>query len=162
MRPRAVAETSARRLAPSALQLLFATAILAGGGGLAAHGAEPLGEPLQIDVHGPLFEGSELVVEVRQTGALAGKRLALQLAVDGVSVGRFEASGDRTTLRAEAARLTAGRHEILVKSGSVRATASVRVWPAWTPWLGAVPLAGLLLFLVRRDRERRAARSSRA
>lgn len=160
MRLRAAARAPARRLAPTAPQLLVAILFLAAG--LAARAAEPTGGPLQVDVRGPLFAGSDLVVEVRQTGALAGKRLALQLAVDGVSVGRFEASGDRTTLRAEAARLTAGRHEILVKSGSVRATASVRVWPAWTPWLGAVPLAGLLLFLVRRYRQRRAARSSRA
>lgn len=150
MPSRSRAGTPDRRPLVAALRLLVAVAVALGAS--AAGATEPAAEALAIEVRGPLFSGSDLVVEVRQSGALAGKRLALQLAVDGVSVGRFEASGDRTTLRAEAARLTAGRHEILVKSGSVRATASVRVWPAWTPWLGAGLLVLVLLLLLRRRR----------
>jgi len=160
MPSRSRAGTPDRRPLVAALRLLVAVAVAIGAS--AAGATEPAAEALAIEVRGPLFSGSDLVVEVRQSGALAGKRLALQLAIDGVSVGRFEASGDRTTLRAAAPGWSAGRHEILVKTGSVRATASVRVWPAWTPWLGAVPLAGLLLFLARRYRQRRAARPSRA
>lgn len=106
------------------------------------------GGGLEIEVSGPLFVGSELVVDVRQSGALAGKRLALQLAVDGASVGRFEASGDRTTLRASTPSLTAGRHEILVKSGSVRATATIRVWPRWIPLAAGAAAVGAVAFLL--------------
>ncbi|MCB1008217.1 MAG: hypothetical protein KDB94_04895 [Acidobacteria bacterium] len=127
------------------LAALVATPVAAASGG---------GSGLEIDVQGPLIAGSELVVEVRQSGALAGKRLALQLAVDGSSVGRFEATGDRTTLRASTPQLTAGRHEILVKSGSVRVAATVRVWPRWTLFAaaGAGALALLGAVLLRRRR----------
>lgn len=134
----------------AALRLLVAVAVALGAS--AAGATEPAAEALAIEVRGPLFSGSDLVVEVRQSGALAGKRLALQLAIDGVSVGRFEASGDRTTLRAAAPGWSAGRHEILVKTGSVRVGLTVRVWPVWAPWLGAGLFAVALLLLVRRRR----------
>jgi len=106
--------------------------------------------PLEIEVLGPRFAGGELVVEVRQSGALAGRKLAVQLAVDGASVGRFELEGEVTRLRARTDRMTAGPHQVLVKSGSQRAVATVRVWPGWLPWAGggflaALGLAGSLL-----------------
>jgi len=147
--------SSARKppLRPASTLVLVLVAAAAGICGSAALAERPAVEALEIDVRGPLFADSDLVVEVRQSGALAGKRLALQLAVDGVSVGRFEASGDRTTLRAQA-HLTAGRHEVLVKSGSVRVGVTVRVWPAWFPWLGGLLLAGALVVLVRRSLRR--------
>ncbi len=105
----------------------------------------------------PLFSGSALVVEVRQSGSLAGRRLAVQLGVDGASIGRFETTGDVTLLRAESLRLTAGVHEIVVKSGSVRATAAIRVWPGWSPWAaGALLLAIVGLGLARALHRRRA------
>lgn len=106
-----------------------------------ASGAAPAEPALALDVRTPIFAGSELVVEVRQAGDLAGRPLAVQLAVDGVAVGRFETTGSVTELRAPAPT-AAGRHEILVKSGSRRAATTVRVWPGWTlPAAGAAALA---------------------
>jgi hypothetical protein len=119
---------------------------------LAAAGAAAQ-SPLAISVRTPLFAGSDLVVEVRASGVLAGRPLAVQLAVDGASVGRFETSGDVSELRASPPALSAGWHEILVKTGSVRATARVRVWPGWLPAAMAaasLAAAGLGLVLWRR------------
>jgi hypothetical protein len=118
-----------------------------------AAGPAPAEPALAIDVRTPLFAGSDLVVEVRQAGDLAGRPLAVQLAVDGVAVGRFETTGSVTELRAPAP-VASGHHEILVKSGSRRAATTVRVWPGWTlPAAGAAALAlGALAFGVYRRR----------
>jgi len=112
----------------------------------------PAAAPLEIEVLGPRFAGGELVVEVRQSGALAGRKLAVQLAVDGASVGRFELAGEVTRLRARTERMAAGSHEVLVKSGTLRAVATLRVWPGWLPWAGGGFLAalGLAAYLLRR------------
>ena len=118
----------------------------------AAAGAAPQ-PPLAISVRTPLFAGSDLVVEVRTSGVLAGRPLAVQLAVDGASIGRFETSGDGSELRARPPALSAGWHEIMVKTGSIRATARVRVWPGWLPAamaVAALAAAGLGLILWRR------------
>ena len=108
-------------------------------------GAESETSALRLAVQTPVFAGAELAVELRQAGALAGRPLAVQLVVDGVSVGRFETTGETTILRARPERLSAGRHVIGVKSGSLRAEQSVRVWPAWMPGaaVGALLLFGL-------------------
>jgi hypothetical protein len=121
----------------------FAVALQSAAAGAAA---EP---PLAISVRTPLFAGSELVVEVRASGVLAGRPLAVQLAVDGASVGRFETSADVSELRTRPPALAAGWHEIMVKTGSVRATARVRVWPGWLPAaMAAAALAAAALGLV--------------
>jgi hypothetical protein len=108
----------------------------------AAAGAAPAEPALAIDVRTPVFAGSGLVVEVRQAGDLAGRPLAVQLAVDGAAVGRFETTGSVTLLRAPAPTAP-GRYEILVKSGSRRAATTVRVWPGWT-----LPAAGAALLVL--------------
>lgn len=99
---------------------------------------------LAVEVRTPVFAGGELTVELRQNGGLAGRPLAVQLVVDGVSVGRFETTGDLTLLRARPAGLAAGRHRIAVKTGTVRAEREIRVWPAPLPMavLGALLLVG--------------------
>lgn len=120
----------------------------------AAAGAAPAEPALAIDVRTPIFSGSELVVEVRQAGALAGRPLAVQLAIDGAAVGRFETTGSVTLLRAPAPAAS-GRHEILVKSGSRRAATTVRVWPGWTlpaAGAGALALGALACWIYRRRR----------
>lgn len=121
------------------------TRALAVAAALAAAAARGLaaesGTALAIEVATPLFAGSDLVVEVRQGGALAGRALAVHLAIDGVSVGRFETNGAITELRAPGPA-SAGSHEILVKSGSHRAAVTIRVWPRWS-----LPAAGVLCAL---------------
>lgn len=127
---------------------------LAAAAAASAAPAEPAEPALAIDVRTPTFAGSELVVEVRQSGSLAGRPLAVQLAVDGLAVGRFETNGGVSELRAPAPAAP-GRHEIMVKSGSRRAAATVRIWPGWTlPAAGAAALAlgGLLCLVLRRRR----------
>ncbi len=120
----------------------------------AAASAAPAEPALAIDVRTPVFAGSEMVVEVRQSGSLAGHPLAVQLAVDGIAIERYETNGGVTELRAPAPAAP-GRHEILVKSGSRRAAMTVRIWPGWTlPAAGAAALAlgGLLYGVLRRRR----------
>ena len=127
---------------------------LAVAAGLAA-AAAPAPPALAIEVATPLVAGAELAVEVRQSGELAGRALGVQLAVDGASVERFETAGATIVLRSRSARLTAGTHEILVKSGSYRAAATVRVWPAWMPraaGAAAAALAALAIWALRRRR----------
>lgn len=111
---------------------------------------------LSIRVATPVFVGSELVVEVRQGADLAGRPIALQLAVDGIAVARFEATGGVTELRAPAPA-TAGPHEILVKSGSRRAVQSIRVWPRSTLPLAGALAAAIALALLAGFRRRRSA-----
>lgn len=119
----------------------------------AAASALPVEPALEIDVRTPVFAGSDLVIEVRQKGSLAGHPLAVQLVVDGIAVQRFETNGGVTELRTPAPAAP-GRHEILVKSGSWRAATTVRIWPGWTlPAAGAAALAlGALLYGVLRRR----------
>lgn len=135
----------ARALAAAVALALAAAQAFAGG---AAPG-------LTIAVGTPLFAGSDLVVEVRQGGALAGRELAVQVAVDGVAVGRFVTGGGSTELRVASPPLAAGRHEILVKSGSHRAAVEVRVWPRWSLYAPAVAAAALGALVVARLRRRR-------
>lgn len=133
---------------------LARTAALAALPALAA-AAEP---PLAIDVQTPVFAGSELAVEAIPGGALARQPLVLHLIVDDVSIERFQTEGGRQWLRARSARLTPGWHEIAVKTGSVRATARVRVWPGWLPaaiTATALAAVGLGVALWRRRRRRR-------
>jgi hypothetical protein len=117
-------------------------------------------QPLAIEIDGPLFSGAPLVLELRQSGSLAGRRLAVQVGIDGASAGRFEATGDLTRITVESARLTPGVHEIVVKSGSVRAAATVRVWPGWMPWVAGALLLLVVLLTVRRARSGRGARAA--
>ncbi len=118
-----------------------------------ASAAEP---PLAIDVRTPVFAGSELVVEAIPAGALARQPLVFQLVVDGVSVGRFQSEGGPIVLRARPERLTAGWHEVAVKSGSVRAAARIRVWSGWLPAaIAAAALAALGLGVALWRRRRR-------
>lgn len=112
-------------------------------------------QPLALEIDGPLFSGAPLVVELRQSGSLAGRRLAVQIAIDGASAGRFETTGDVTRITVDSVRLTPGTHEVFAKTGSVRATATVRVWPAWLPWVAAVVLLAIVGLGVARVLHRR-------
>ncbi len=118
-----------------------------------AAAAEP---PLSLHVDGPVFAGEELVLGVRQAGVAAGQPLALQVVIDGASVGRYLTEGDRTILRVRGELLRPGRREIQVKSGTLRARLELRVWPAWARWAApgsaALLLAGLFAAALLRRR----------
>jgi hypothetical protein len=125
---------------------------LLGEASLAAAGA------LRLEVSGPAFEGSALAVEIERTGQLANRKIVAYLAVDGVAVDRYPLDQPRTRVELRSPALTAGRHEILVKSGSERAAVTIRVWPRWVP--GAAIGAGVAALLavawgIRRRRTRR-------
>jgi hypothetical protein len=99
--------------------------------GLAGAAAPP--PPLTIAVRGPVFAGGELAVEVRRSGGLAERPVVVYLAVDGAAIERFPLDRPTQVIAAPVPELTAGRHEVLVKTGSLRATQTIRVWPRWTP-----------------------------
>jgi hypothetical protein len=113
------------------LRRCAATAALLAGlrGAAAAFGVSTL----EIEVAKPVFEGGELEIEVRRGGPLAGRALVVHLVIDGRAVERYPLSPETTRIAARSPALTAGIHEIQLKSGSVRAIESIRVWPRWMP-----------------------------
>jgi hypothetical protein len=126
-------------------------------------GASAVAESPRLTVSGPrwVIAGSDVTVTVTTAGALAVARppVLLTVSVDGVAVARVEATPPQTRVTLPWRSLPAGRHEIGVKTGSVRATLGMEVLPRRPVWiaLGFLGLAvGALLGLWRRARRARA------
>lgn len=94
--------------------------------------------------------GRPLELRLRQSGALAGRRIDVQLFVDESRVDTVRATGDETVVAIDTAALAPGRREIRFKSGSERGALEIYLLPAATPWVAAavaaaaVALAALL------------------
>jgi hypothetical protein len=88
--------------------------------------AVPGAPTLAVDGPAWVLAGRGVELTVRQGGALAGQRLRLLLFVDGDLVERASTGGDVSRVRLSPPALAAGRHVLLVKSGSESATLEVR------------------------------------
>ncbi len=88
----------------------------------------------------------ELAVTLRDPEA---PTLRVLVFVDGSQIGEHSLAPGENRLVYEEVRLAAGTHEVLVKSGSVEAAASVRLLPGWTSILP--PLLAIGLALLTRD-----------
>lgn len=142
--------------APRALVLALAALALAAVGTAAPACGDESSPRLRLDAPSWLLEGSDARLTVTPRGPFEGRRLALTVLVDGRSAGRVEGEGARIAVRIAAEDLPAGVHEVGVKSGSERTTASLRVVPRRLLWLGLLPLI-LLAGLARVLRRRRTA-----
>lgn len=121
---------------------LAVSALLAFALGTAAVAREPR---LSLAVDEPAFAGRgvELVVEMR--GALERERVTFTVFVDGRIAERFDARGPHARHRLVHPALTAGVHEITIKTGSEKAKVELRVLPGWWPPAGAAVLVVLLV-----------------
>lgn len=139
------------RRAPAAAALLGASLLA-----LATAGPAAAERPrLVLTAGSPVFEGGELELAVEMRGALEDRFVTFTVTVDGEAVHKFDARGPSARHRFSDPSLTAGVHEIGIRTGSEKARIEVRVLPRWTlPAAGGtlVALATLTLFALRRRR----------
>ncbi|HSM14482.1 MAG TPA: hypothetical protein VLA66_10490 [Thermoanaerobaculia bacterium] len=104
------------------------------------------GEPrLSLAVDGPTFEGRGAALEIAMRGALETESVTFTVFIDDRIAERFDARGPRARHRLVHPSLTAGVHRIVIKTGSEKARAEIRVLPGWWPPAGAALLFALLL-----------------
>lgn len=126
---------------------LALAAAAAGCGGLGA-GSE------RLSVHGPawIVAGSSATLEIATSGGLAEHDVSLVVAVDSDVVARLGTVDGRARVVVPAARLSAGEHELAVKTGSERSVLRLRVVPATYPAAAAAALVALSFVVWRRRR----------
>lgn len=109
----------------------------------AEEGAAPRRGPLGVRAASWVFPARPLEVTLDQRGVLAGRRLAIDLFIDGNQLERVATKADRTVTRLPTPALAPGRHVLMAKAGREIATTEFRVI-AWS-WLagGAVGLLAL-------------------
>jgi len=121
---------------------LLASALLAGAICPSAAAGEPR---LSLAVDGPTFEGRGAGLEIEMRGALETESVTFTVFIDDRIAERFDARGPRARHRLVHPSLTAGVHRIVIKTGSEKAQAEIRVLPGWLPPAGATLLFVLLV-----------------
>ena len=134
--------TGARGRRSAAAILVSACALLASP--RAAPGEEPR---LVASVRGLTFEGGEVELASEMRRSLADQEVTLTVTVDSEVADRFNARGPRVRHRFAHPLLTAGSHELVVRTGTERATVTVRVLPSWIRWAGGTALLVALLLV---------------
>jgi hypothetical protein len=81
-------------------------------------------------------------LKISQRGALAGRKLAIYVFVDGNQLERIGTGGDRTRATVALPALAPGPHTLVVRAGTESAEASFRVIP-WS-WASGLLLLALL------------------
>lgn len=100
--------------------------------------------PLGVHAAAWIFPSRPLAVTLEQRGVLAGRRLAIDLFIDGNQLERVATRSDRSAIRMATPDLAPGRHVLMARAGRESAQTEFRVLP-WS-WLVAAG-AGLLLAL---------------
>jgi len=98
---------------------------------------------LQVTVLGSTFEGGEATLEIEMRRSLADQLVTLTVTVDSEVVDRFEARGPLVRHHFAHPLLTAGEHEIVVRTGTETAETRIRVRSRRVLWW-----LGILLLLV--------------
>lgn len=110
---------------------------------------------LHVETDGWGFAGRPLEVLIEPRGPLAGRGLTVTIFVDDERLADVALPRRAVTYRLPTRGLAPGRHRVLLKCGSERATFEFRLLPRWLPGAAAfatLALAGIALSVVRRRR----------
>jgi hypothetical protein len=119
------------RRAPGALvHPLVAALVATAVGTLAVAAATARQDTLTLEARGWVVAGRPLELRIVPHGPLEGRRLTVTIFVDDERVDDVDLPRAPATFVLPTADLAAGRHRILAKTGSERATLEVRVFPA--------------------------------